>query len=209
VPVLSAKLFRHADRVIARFDRDGSGQLEQPEWPEAQAALSLELERLDADGDGAISALEVAEYIALFGRHRVLEPVVRTRQAAPELPPLLNPSTPGASVGGSSLQTDMGKSGQLSDSRQAGRDPDLWSARQPAKKFHVSPSRLPPGLPEWFSARDVDGDGQLDFAEFAPQGGQWAMEQFRRYDVNEDGLITPQEVLGAKHISGSDKGGPK
>ncbi len=207
MPIMSAKLFRHADRVIARFDTDGSGQLEQPEWAAAEAALSLELERLDTDGDGLISPLELAEYIAAYGQHRVLEPVVRTRQTAPQPPPLLNPSTPGASAQAGSLPPNA-EPGQPSNGLQAARNAGGSSARQPAKKFHVSPSRLPPGLPDWFLARDADGDGQLDFAEFAPQGGQWALEQFRRYDLNEDGLIMPQEVLGAKHSPGIDKSGP-
>jgi len=209
VRALSAKLFRHADRVIARFDRNGSGQLEQSEWQEASAALSIELERLDADGDGVVGALEVAEYIAAFARHRLLEPLVRTRQAAPEPPPLLQPSTPPAPAEGSVWRDDA-ETARSVDSRNPDREPGQPSARYPAKKFHVSPSRLPPGLPEWFLARDADGDGQLDLAEFAPQGGQWAMEQFRRYDLNNDGLITPQEAIaGAKQSSGSQQGSPK
>jgi len=209
VPALSAKLFRHADRVIARFDKDGSGRLEQSEWQEASAALSIELERLDADGDGVVGALEVAEYIAAFARHRLLEPLVRTRQVVPELPPLLQPSTPSAPLEGSASRDDAYKARSV-DSRNSDRELGQPSARYPAKKFHVSPSRLPPGLPEWFLARDADGDGQLDLAEFAPQGGQWAMEQFRRYDLNNDGLITPQEaVAGAKQSSGSQQGSPK
>jgi len=209
VPAFSAKLFRHADRVIARFDRNGSGRLEHIEWQEASAALSIDLERLDADGDGVVDALEVAEYIAAFARHRLLEPLVRTRQVVPELPPLLQPSTPPAPVEGGVWRDDA-ETARSVDSRNPDRQPGQPSARYPAKKFHVSPSRLPPGLPEWFLARDADGDGQLDFAEFAPQGGQWAMEQFRRYDLNEDGLITPQEVMaGTKHPSGSQQGGPK
>jgi len=208
-PALSAKMFRHADRVIARFDKDGSGRLEHIEWQEASAALSIELERLDFDGDGVVDALEVAEYIAAYARHRLLEPLVRTRHAVPELPSLLQPSTPPAPVEGGVWRDDA-EAARSVDSRNSDGELGQPSARRPAKKFHVSPSRLPPGLPEWFLARDADGDGQLDFAEFAPQGGQWAMEQFRRYDLNDDGLITPQEVIaGTKHPSGSQQGGPK
>jgi hypothetical protein len=68
-------------------------------------------------------------------------------------------------------------------------------ARQ--RKYVVSPSRLPPGLPDWFRQRDRDGDGQLTLAEYAEVGSAAADREFARYDRNQDGLITPREVLGS------------
>jgi Ca2+-binding EF-hand superfamily protein len=59
----------------------------------------------------------------------------------------------------------------------------------------LSPTeRLPEGLPDWFR-NDANGDGQISMPEFSHD---WTTEQaakFARYDLNGDGIITPQEVL--------------
>src|SRR6516165_2723746 len=52
---------------------------------------------------------------------------------------------------------------------------------------------LPEGLPEWFRQLDKDKDGQISFAEWRKAGKKF--EEFRKYDLNGDGLITPDEVL--------------
>jgi Ca2+-binding EF-hand superfamily protein len=52
---------------------------------------------------------------------------------------------------------------------------------------------LPKGLPAWFKELDKDGDGMLNLAEWR-QGGK-SIEEFRKYDHNDDGLVTPEEVL--------------
>jgi hypothetical protein len=69
-------------------------------------------------------------------------------------------------------------------------------ARRDAK-FHLSAKRLPPGLPDWFLRRDLDGDGQLILSEFAPQATAAERREFARYDLNSDGVVTPQEYLKA------------
>ena len=63
------------------------------------------------------------------------------------------------------------------------------------QRFFVPPVRLPQGVPPWFIARDLDGDGQLTLSEFAPNASQADIEEFSRYDINHDGVITAEEVL--------------
>src|SRR5262245_1217984 len=52
---------------------------------------------------------------------------------------------------------------------------------------------LPKGLPPWFKALDTDQDGQVSLKEWL-QGGR-RRDEFRRFDLNGDGFITPDEVL--------------
>ena len=52
-------------------------------------------------------------------------------------------------------------------------------------------------MPEWFTRRDTNGDGQLSLSEFAPNPTQADLEEFARYDRNGDGFITAQECLDA------------
>lgn len=78
--------------------------------------------------------------------------------------------------------------------------PDSPAAGERSRRdttFYVPKSRLPPGLPEWFLRRDLDGDGQLSLSEFAPNPTQADLEEFARYDRNGDGFITSKECLDA------------
>jgi Ca2+-binding EF-hand superfamily protein len=52
---------------------------------------------------------------------------------------------------------------------------------------------LPTNLPAWFKELDKDKDGQISLYEWR-KGGKTG-EEFRKYDLNEDGFVTPEEVL--------------
>jgi Ca2+-binding EF-hand superfamily protein len=52
---------------------------------------------------------------------------------------------------------------------------------------------LPDGLPPWFRALDQDGDGQITLQEWRKAGKSFG--EFRRYDLNGDGILTADEVL--------------
>jgi Ca2+-binding EF-hand superfamily protein len=52
---------------------------------------------------------------------------------------------------------------------------------------------LPQGLPPWFKQLDTDQDGQISLREW--RQGRRKLADFRKYDLNGDGFITPQEVL--------------
>ena len=53
--------------------------------------------------------------------------------------------------------------------------------------------KLPPGLPEWFERLDLDQDGQISLYEW--RRGDKPLEEFDRWDHNDDGLVTFDEVL--------------
>ena len=52
---------------------------------------------------------------------------------------------------------------------------------------------LPRDLPAWFSSLDTDHDGQISLQEW--RKGRRNPADFRKYDLNGDGFITPDEVL--------------
>lgn len=200
--VIPAKFFRHADRLMAKYGADGSGKLDRGKWD----VMPKSLWAADRDGDGVITVDELAEHLFEYARPRSLEPLAQTWQAALEFLPLLRPSTPAdapASRGGQANGEQVtGDSGQIvPEPASPGR------RQQGTRKFVVPPSRLPAGLPDWFTARDLDGDGQLTFGEFAPDGGRAALEQFERLDLNHDGVLTPEEVLQANKTTGKTKEG--
>lgn len=61
--------------------------------------------------------------------------------------------------------------------------------------------KLPKELPKWFAELDTDGDGQIALFEWRVSK---SLEEFAEYDRNEDGLITPEEVLRKLNIVSSD-----
>ena len=60
------------------------------------------------------------------------------------------------------------------------------------------------GLPGWFYELDTNTDQQVSLGEFA-SSGDWSVarrEEFERYDVNSDGLLTAEEVLQSNAVTG-------
>ena len=52
---------------------------------------------------------------------------------------------------------------------------------------------MPPGIPPWFVELDTDRDGQVALYEWRRAG--LPMAQFQEMDLNEDGLLPPDEYL--------------
>ncbi len=203
-PGVSAKLLRYAQRIVAKYDRDGSGRLDHSEWAGKPGLPPA----ADLDRDGTITVDELAQYLSDYARAPAQRSAERWWQnELPDFLPLLHPATPAesveapapeaASVSGEEPQSISGPTSALPSSRTTGRD----------RKFHVPAAALPQGLPEWFIARDLDGDGQLTLAEFAPEGTPAQLAEFARYDLNGDGVITAEECLRAGRTGPAGKTG--
>jgi hypothetical protein len=70
----------------------------------------------------------------------------------------------------------------------------------PAKRtyrFTRGTDRLPAtGLPSWFKSRDTNGDGQVAMSEYSRTWSDRTVDEFRRYDLDNDGIITAKEAAG-------------
>jgi hypothetical protein len=201
-PAIPTKLERYAERLVKKYDRNGSGALEENEW----AGVPGDLRKVHRNRDGAITVEALADYLATYARSHPLQDEKAAWQHLPRPPAVIfhpvtpvggpreNPAVeqakaPGRAEGAPSAENaPSAKKGPLEGKRgtEASRD---------ARKFYVAPSALPPGLPDWFRERDVDGDGQLTLSEFAPDGSAAQRQLFAHYDQNGDGVITPEEVL--------------
>jgi Ca2+-binding EF-hand superfamily protein len=102
---------------------------------------------------------------------------------------------------------DYLKRGQLpSDMAAGGSSSSFASASSQISKpksgrFLSASERLPKGLPSWFLRLDLDGDGQVTMAEFTRDWSPETAAQFDRYDLNHDGVITPEECLKVERTS--------
>lgn len=178
------KVRRYAGRLVKKYDRNGDGKLQQAEWRRMQGDPAS----VDSDGDGLITAAELTRRVVGYGRTRRIRPLRRLYWNQAVIEPLLRPTTESAAVDGPVLPP--------ADSPTAALPPvdDEQARRRP---FVVRPSRIPKGLPEWFDARDLDGDGQVSMAEYAPRMTHAVLQRFTFFDVDGDGVITAAECRGA------------
>jgi Ca2+-binding EF-hand superfamily protein len=61
------------------------------------------------------------------------------------------------------------------------------------KPVVIGAGKLPSGLPAWFAQLDTDQDGQVAMYEWRRAG--WAIDDFKKLDLNDDGFLVPQEIL--------------
>jgi EF hand domain-containing protein len=61
-------------------------------------------------------------------------------------------------------------------------------------RFTPAGDLLPTGLPDWFKSRDKNGDGQVQMSEYTRSWSSRMVAEFRRYDLNDDGVITSKEA---------------
>jgi hypothetical protein len=110
-------------------------------------------------------------------------------------------STRAAAAAPSTRSSSVKAGGTPSGSAPAASDPSADSPKRTGPKsgrFLAPHERLPKELPEWFREKDANGDGQVDMAEYAAEWTADLVEQFNRYDLNHDGIITAAECLKAE-----------
>jgi hypothetical protein len=187
---IPAKVRRYAERLLHRYDANGDGKLQADEW----GKMHGNPQAADGNRDRIITLEELTNYIAAFGRnHRMglANPVIGWDPR----------SGSGTETGGRPGVTPDGPQPNSPDgvnktaSSDAGVPPAAGKPSAQTTTFYVPKSRLSPGLPDWFLRRDLDGDGQVSLAEFAPNPTQADLEEFARYDRNGDGFITAKECL--------------
>ena len=87
---------------------------------------------------------------------------------------------------------DGGVSGDSEDDSRRSYDPNRKSWR-----FLSAAERLPEGLPDWFAERDGNADGQVTMAEYSSYWSDGKAREYLKFDLNDDGVITPRECLDA------------
>ena len=73
--------------------------------------------------------------------------------------------------------------------------PATSQVREEELSFPHGPGEVAYGSARRFQQKDLDGDGQITMAEFATSWTEATAAEFTKYDLNNDGVITPDEVL--------------
>jgi Ca2+-binding EF-hand superfamily protein len=65
-------------------------------------------------------------------------------------------------------------------------------------RFTRAADRVPTNVPSWFKSRDANGDGQVSMSEYSRSWSSSTVAEFRRYDLDDDGIITAKEAAPKK-----------
>jgi len=176
------KVARYARRLISRYDTDGNGVLNSDEWKSMQGQPAV----IDLDQNGQITRVELIRHIMKYARTRRLG---KSSYSISETPAPNHPLANG--------------SNRLSTTADPSTDADEDSTDKRLHKYPDAPFYVPAKdrrhqLPNWFSQRDQNGDGQLSLAEFSPNRSRESVKAFQKLDTNRDGLVTPQESVKEK-----------
>jgi Ca2+-binding EF-hand superfamily protein len=176
----------YAKGFLVRYDKDKSGVLEKDkdEWKD----LKPDFQAADANKDNVITQEELVVKFASFA----------AGGAGGSPAGSATPSSAGSRGGGRwGGREGSGRSGEkgTADGRKSYRVP-------------TATERLPKGLPDWFARNDTDADGQVMMAEYLTELTDAKAAEFARYDLNGDGIITPDECLESAKGSGGS-GGPR
>lgn len=67
--------------------------------------------------------------------------------------------------------------------------------KQGSFKQRTAQQRLPKGIPDWFVKKDFDADGQVAMSEWTNTWNDSELTEYLKFDLNNDGYITPEETL--------------
>lgn len=175
----------YARSLVSQNDKNGNMMLEGDE----RAGLRGEAAKSDLNGDGVITVDELVMHLS-----------------APNADGSSAAST--SSRGGDANQREaFGRSRRWSGSPsstssgasdgKSGQADKVTNDAAKSYRFKPAKERLPDGLPSFFS-RDANGDGQISMSEYSRRWSDRTVAEFRRYDLNGDGMITPKECLKRK-----------
>jgi Ca2+-binding EF-hand superfamily protein len=168
------KTKRYAEALMRQYDSNKNGVLEKDEWENMRGDWSP----ADANRDTRLSIQEITNKLAGFG---------------------------GASKTSSSKSTESSKptesrykSGRSRYSSSRNSSKSSSSSEKKSYRFKTVAERLPKDLPDWFKRNDVNQDGQIMMSEYSTAWSELKVREFRKYDLNDDGVITPQEYVQGK-----------
>ncbi len=180
---------KNADDKMRQYDRNNDQHLDENELKEGRWADSPM--QYDKNRDGKLSRQELA---TRYARRR-----------------LASGSTPDASKKMDEMNNKRNRDNrEIVDDKKDKSNP--YEKRASFRMTDADGKTPPPaGLPEWFTRNDVNSDNQVSMAELNKKWTQDSIQDFLRFDTNEDGLITAKECLaGVKkgHIFGAGGSAP-
>jgi len=186
---IPVKILRYAQRLVQKYDRNGDGRLDKGEWSQMAGNPRV----ADLDRDQVITAAELAERVAKYGRPRKIRLTPNLAGGDVALPSFVSRATAPRNLKSSDRpKSTPSQAGETAAQGVLAGSPSAKGNRRQDKRF-ASRTPLPRTLPSWFRLRDANGDNQITMAEFVSDASQAQFDEFDAYDHNGDGVITAGE----------------
>lgn len=185
-PGSDPRLRGFGESILRRYDRNQNGVLDKDEWGQMRRDPSA----ADRNQDGQITADELTTWLVERGRER------QQSEGSHDHGPGSGFGPPGGLPGmmpGSGMMPGPG----MMSGPSASDSPSASSTTSSRKsyRFLTPQERLPAGLPSWFTSQDTNHDGQVSMAEYTRDWSDEKAREFAKFDLNGDGMVTPQECL--------------
>jgi len=188
----------YAKSLVKKYDKNGDGMLQADEQKDLHGPAA----GADLNHDGVITVEELVTHLT--------SPSPASGPSAA----IATSSGTSSSDGGhwsrhrhDSDSTSGDNSKSDADKAMAGRvftgtAGGMASTTKAGDKRHsyrfTTPSDRKPGLPSELKSRDANGDGQVSMSEFSHNWSSSVVADFRRWDLNNDGVITTKEAAQRK-----------
>jgi hypothetical protein len=172
----------YAKQFVAARDKNGNGMLDGEELENLRGPEA----RSDANNDKVITVEEivagVSERNGSPGSQGNGERSARSAQKS---------ASSAGSAAGNASRVFLGAvavGGAAVDKNEA--------SKRRTYRFTPATERLPTtGLPSWFKSRDKNKDGQVAMSEYSRTWSERLVNEFGRYDLNKDGVVTAKEAV--------------
>lgn len=213
---------REAERAFGYYDRNRDGMLDQEEMSRGRGG---DLNTYDKNGDGKLTPDEMAlRYAQRRLERETSERQAGSVNASPGGPPgssdggrfgSYQPPSGGPGAGGGFGPPGFGGDRSRGPSRDGGGSGGSRSGGTSSKSTQTVGSasvasvnntfrsqstteRLAKlSLPSWFLENDRNQDGQVVMSEYSSRWSDEVIAEFFTYDLNRDGVITPEECVAA------------
>ena len=158
------KIRKWASDIVAKNDKDGNKILEGDEL----ATLGQSSRAADKDGDGKITIDELVQF--------------STSKSA---------GTPSITTPAAAVRPAIAAKADAKPSADDTADRVIVNKSRKSYRFKTTKERQQ----SWrFASKDANGDGQVSMSEYTSAWTDRTAAEFQRYDKDNDGMITPEEV---------------
>jgi hypothetical protein len=199
----------YAKGLIKQFDKNGDSMLQADEQRELRGKPAT----ADLNKDGTITREELVAHLSgaaastpapAASGSEASSKSAKSESSGEEHPRNDDSGRGRASRGDAEERSDKSAEGKNGKKRvytaSALGGSALKSEKVPRRSFRFTPpaERLPSGLPDWFTSKDKNHDGQVSMHEYSRSWSDRTAGEFRRYDLDGDGVVTAKEANKGK-----------
>ncbi len=176
----------YAKSLVKQYDKNGDSMLQKEEQKELHGRVA----ESDLNHDGVITIDELVAHLSSNSR-----PASATSSSTTLASNGSRSASGNSHNSGNHSQGALGTEQRVLLGSAGGKASTKEGDKRHSYRFTPATERLPAGLPSWFKSKDSNRDGQVEMSEYSSFWSKSTAADFRHYDRNDDGIITPKEAL--------------